>query len=158
MMNVLMYLFETHVYEESELVVDSSVLEDELLKVGFQSSEIAKALDWLQALIDLQIDDQGSHLLLKDSHSFRIYSEQEMLRLSKECRGFLLFLEQIRLLDSHTREIVITKALEIDNHHITLEDLKWIIMMVISNSGHSNEEDYAQIEELLYVKEVGRLH
>ena len=67
MMDVLMYLFETHVYEETELVVDPDVLEDELARAGFKKLEVEKALEWLKALADLRDNNSDLYLSLKSA-------------------------------------------------------------------------------------------
>src|SRR5690606_37466483 len=111
MFDVLMYLFETYVQSELDFMVDQDALTDELTRAGFQKSEIYKAITWLEELAALH--DENSALKIQNaSNSFRIYAAEEMQKLSTECRGFLLFLEQVRVLTVETREIVIERVME----------------------------------------------
>lgn len=47
--------------------------------------------------------------------------------------GVLLFLEQIQVLNLETREMVIERVLALDTAEFELEDLKWVILMVLFN-------------------------
>ena len=68
-----------------------------------------------------------------------------------------MFLEQINVLDATTREMVIDRLMEIDNQEFCLEDLKWIILMVLFNVP-GKEKAYAQMENLLFDVPDGPLH
>jgi Smg protein len=87
----------------------------------------------------------------------RIYTEEEGVRLDASCRGFLLFLEQIQVLNLETREMVIDRVIALDNTEFDLEDLKWVVLMVLFNiPGY--ESAYQQMEELLFEVNEGYLH
>ncbi|MCV8352297.1 DUF494 family protein, partial [Escherichia coli] len=73
------------------------------------------------------------------------------------CRGFLLFLEQIQVLNLETREMVIERVLALDNAEFELDDLKWVILMVLFNIPGC-ENAYQQMEELLFEVNEGMLH
>lgn len=47
--------------------------------------------------------------------------------------------------------------MELDTNEFTLDDLKWIILMVLFNAP-DNENAYTQMEELLYGTQEGYLH
>lgn len=157
MMDILMYLFETYIHSDAELQVDQDELEDELLRAGFHQNDIYKALNWLEELAALQQTDDHSALSYSASTSSRIYTESEMARMDVECRGFLLFLEQIKVLTAETREMVIDRVMGLETHEFALDDLKWIILMVLFNVP-GNESAYTLMEEWLYTKEQGILH
>ena len=74
-----------------------------------------------------------------------------------ECRGFLLFLEQAQVLNAETREICIERLLELDKPDIELDDLKWVVMMVLFNVPGS-ENAYQQMEELVFDESDGVIH
>ena len=80
-----------------------------------------------------------------------------MAKLGVECRGFLLFLEQIGVLSVETREIVIERLMELDNPEIELDDLKWVVLMVLFNVP-GNENACHQMEGLLYDEPEGLIH
>jgi Smg protein len=156
MFDILMYLFENYVHSEVELLVDEDELTQELTRAGFRQSAILKALTWLEHLATLQESDQP-YLCNHAQHSFRIYTDNEMEKLDVECRGFLLFLEQIKVLSVETREMVIDRVMELDEASLVLEDLKWVILMVLFNSP-GNESAYEQMEDLVFEQPDGRLH
>ena len=70
---------------------------------------------------------------------------------------FLLFLEQINVIDSETREMVIDRLFALDKAYIGLEDLKWVVLMVLFNVP-GKEQAYAQMEDLLFDEPTGLLH
>ena len=156
MFDILMYLFENYVHSEVDLLVDEDELTKELTRAGFHQSAILKALTWLEHLATLQESDQP-YLCNHAQHSFRIYTEKEMDKLDVECRGFLLFLEQIKVLSVETREMVIDRVMDLDEPSLVLEDLKWVILMVLFNSP-GNESAYEQMEDLVFEQPDGRLH
>ncbi|WP_165309946.1 DUF494 family protein [Vibrio ziniensis] len=157
MMDILMYLFETYIHSDAELQVDQDELEDELLRAGFHQKDIYKALNWLEELAALQQTDAQSKISTSAATSMRIFTAQEMVRLNIESRGFILFLEQIKVLTPETREMVIDRVMGLETNELELDDLKWIILMVLFNVP-GNENAYTLMEELLYSKEQGILH
>lgn len=157
MFDILMYLFENYVHSEADMFADQDDLTDELTKAGFHKDEIYKALSWLEKLTSLQESYARSSNQSANPSSMRIYTEEEVGRLDTQSRGFLLFLEQINVLDFDTREMVIDRVMEIDTSFISLDDLKWVILMVLFNvPGHENA--YAQMEDLIFDDYEGPLH
>ena len=140
MMDILMYLFETYIHSDVELQVDQDELEDELLRAGFHEKDIYKALHWLEELALLQQSDEHSAISTCAATSMRIYTAKEMQRLDLESRGFLLFLEHINVLTTETREMVVDRVMGLETNEFELDDLKWIILMVLFNvPGNENE-------------------
>ncbi|KMT66086.1 DUF494 family protein [Catenovulum maritimum] len=158
MFDILMYLFENYIHSEAEVLVDHDQLTDELLKAGFEVDEIYKALDWLEKLADLQNCDSMPYLTKRSPvSSVRVYTEEELSRLEADSRGFILFLEQINILDTETREMVIDRVMALDTPEFLLDDLKWVILMVLFNvPGH--ESAYSQMEDLVFDEPEGPLH
>ncbi len=158
MFDILMYLFESLIHNESDFHIDQEELTDELVNAGFHLDEIYKALQWLEKLAALQESDHTPYLT-KGAFSAvnRIYSQQELMVLDVEARGFIMFLEQINVLDTITREMVIDRVMEIDSKEFCLEDLKWVILMVLFNVP-GKESAYAQMENLLFDMQDGPLH
>ena len=153
--DVLMYLFENYMNEESEIDQDQDVLHDALLEAGFKQNEIRKAFDWLEGLAELQ-DDPPSHLAVPSS-SIRLYSERECEKIDTECRGFLLFMEQMGVLDHATREMVIDRVMALEEDEVDLEQLKWVILMVLFNQP-GREAAFAWMEDLVLDEAAGVLH
>ncbi len=158
MFDILMYLFENFIHNETEIRVDQDELTDELVRAGFHHDEIYKALSWLEKLAALQETDTHPYFA-KGPTSFvtRVYTPEEEMRLDVECQGFLIFLEQINVLDASTREMVIDRVMEIDSKEFCLEDMKWVVLMVLFNVP-GKENAYAQMEDLLFDEPEGPLH
>lgn len=157
MFDVLMYLFETYIHNEPEMRVDQDQLTDDLAQAGFHRDDIYNALNWLEKLADLQEGENAPYFFFNDTATTEIYTEEEGVRLDASCRGFLLFLEQIQVLNLETREMVIDRVMALDNTEFDLEDLKWVVLMVLFNiPGY--ESAYQQMEELLFEVNEGYLH
>lgn len=157
MFDILMYLFETYIQSESETMVDHDLLTDELVRAGFHQDEIYKALNWLEKLAALQDVEAYPYITRVARNSVRIYTNEEMELLDTESRGFILFLEQVNVLDFITREMVIDRVMELDTKYFTMDDLKWVILMVLFNvPGH--ESAYSQMENLVFEEPDGPLH
>ena len=158
MFDILMYLFENFVHSETEIRTDQDELTEELVRAGFHHDEIYKALSWLEKLAALQESDTKPYLTKVSAPLVtRIYTADEEARLDVGCRGFLLFLEQINVLDASTREMVVDRVMEIDANDFCLEDMKWVVLMVLFNVP-GKEKAYAQMEELLFEEPEGPLH
>ncbi|TQV71034.1 DUF494 domain-containing protein [Aliikangiella marina] len=131
-MDVLLYIFERFQDDEFVPIEKAEALVSELEEVGFQTVEIQSALDWLDGLVDTSSENFA---LKQDSDiTTRIYHPYEQHFLSIQCRGFLYFLEQVGVLDSHSREAVIDRVLALEsNKPVDLDQLKWVVMMVLFN-------------------------
>lgn len=157
MFDVLMYLFETYIHNEVEMRVDQDKLTDDLTRAGFHQDDIYNALNWLEKLADLQDGQSKAFTMGADPLALRIYTNEECQFLDTECRGFLLFLEQIQVLNFETREMVIDRVMALDAAEFDLEDLKWVILMVLFNiPGYENA--YQQMEDLVFEEDENRLH
>lgn len=153
--DILLYLFENYMYEEGDLDQDRETLRKELTEAGFRQHEIGKAFDWLEGLASMQ--DSPDALPLAQQHSIRLYSDDELERLDTECRGFLLFLEQMGVLDHATRELVLDRVMALDSDEVDLEQVKWVVLMVLFNQP-GQEAAVAWMEDLVLDEMTGLLH
>jgi len=153
-LDVLMYLFENYIYEEPEDSPDRDSLEDTLQQAGFTSGEIDKAFRWLDELAEQQTDAVAPKHV---SHPTRIYNGAELQRLDLSCRSFLLHLENIGVLDPTCRELVIDRVMALESEDVDLEDLKWVILMVLFNQP-GQEASYAWMEDLVFDNVVEARH
>ena len=157
MFDILVYLFENYIHNESDIYVNHADLTKELSRAGFHDDDIFKALKWLDNLSALQESHVKPYLSKGITNATRIFSVPELAKMDVECQGFLLFLEQINVLDAVTREMVIDRVMDLDSHSISLEDLKWVVLMVLFNvPGHENA--YAQMEDLIFDEPEGLRH
>jgi Smg protein len=151
--DVLMYLFEYYNEEDSDFEPDRYELESQLLDAGFPTAEVDKAFDWLDGLASQQEIELGSI----GQASLRIYTEEECKRLDLKARGFLLFLEQIGILKPKTRELIIDRIMALDSEEFDLEQLKWVVLMVLFNQPDFNGP-YHWLEEIVFDDSHTYLH
>ena len=153
--DVLMYLFENYMDEGPEFNPDQETLAVELSQAGFPRGEISKAFSWLEGLSTLR--EHTVQPAPGKPSSLRLYSAQERDKVQVEARGFILFLEQRGVLDSLTRELVIERIMALDTDPIELEQVKWVILMVLFNQP-GQEHAYAWMEDLVFEGLQDRLH
>lgn len=149
--DVLVYLFEQYLDSGLDQDPDADALYSELIEAGYPQVEINQAFDWLESLT------QHHPIKPVSSGSMRIYSAYEMARLDTECRGLLLFLEQTGILTPDCREIVLDRVLDFDEEVISMENLKWIVLMVLF-SQPDEELAFARMETLVYENLPNYLH
>lgn len=153
-LEVLLYLFENHISSGNVNNPDKDALELALKKVGFLRLEIHKALDWLKNMTIVSnnlIEENSRHITM------RIFNDVEQERLDVRCRGYLLFLEQIRILDVKTREIVVERVLALDEGKIDLDQIKCVVLMVLFY--HSGcELAYSWMEDLVFENTEVAIH
>jgi Smg protein len=158
-LDVLLYLFEHDCTEEAAPPIgdrdalSSGPLFNELTQAGFSAAEIHKAFDWLDALAEQR---PGAGAPRADG-PIRVYFGPELDKLDVECRGFLLFLEQQGILDAGQRELVLDRAMALDQDELDLDDLKWVVLMVLFNQPGS-EAAYAWMETQMFLDEPEPVH
>lgn len=155
MLDVLMYLFENYMNDEIQFDADEDSLRTELLEAGFTHGQIVKAFEWLEGLAEMQSGPDPVTPL--NTASLRLYTPNEVEKLDADSRGFLLFLEQVGVLDHSSRELVIDRVMALDNKEIDLDQLKWVILMVLFNQP-GQEAAYAWMEDLVFDDMVGNIH
>lgn len=146
LVDILIYLYEHYMDGDEETPSDQSQLHEELIQAGFPEKQIDRAFDWMDELVMRQGegDFQG-----RSPHAMRIYTDAEQARLDIEARGFLFFLEQNEILDPISRELVIDRAMALDEEQVGVEELKWISLLVLVNQP-GQESAFAQMESLVY--------
>ena len=154
--DVLIYLFENYMEQGPEFHPDQQALTHELAEAGFRKHEIRKAFAWLEGL-SAQRHAKQSTTIQRDSGAIRCYTPAELTKLDADSRGFLLFMEQNGVLDAQMREVVIDRVMALDLDEVTLERLKWIVLMVLFNQP-GQEQAYALLEDLVYDEFQGLLH
>src|SRR3546814_15685888 len=82
----------------------------------------------------------------------RVYCGPELDKLDVECRGFLLVLEQHGILDPAQRELVPDRAMALHQDDLDLDDLQWVVLMVLFYQPRS-EAPYARMATPLIVHE-----
>ncbi|BAS68476.1 MAG: DUF494 domain-containing protein [Gammaproteobacteria bacterium] len=150
-LDVLTYMFD-YLFEaadESTGEIDDTALKAHLSNAGFEVMRINKALDWLENIASLQNGE--AQAFSNTQGGLRIYTNAEKIRLDAKARGFLLFMENIGQLTAIQREIVIERVMSLDVNNLNLEDLKWVVMMVIGNSDDADEISPEWLESVVFL-------
>lgn len=149
MFDILVYLYET--YYRPDACPDTAALAKKLSAVGFEDDEISEALDWLTVLASTtnamvtQVPDATKPIGI--SKGFRVYADQELALLGTTAVGFIQYLESANLINPDQREVVIERAMAINESPVPLEKLKVIVLMMLWSQG--NEPDMLMLDELL---------
>ncbi|NEZ04458.1 DUF494 domain-containing protein [Wenzhouxiangella sp. XN201] len=148
-LDLLMYLFENYIYDEPEEEPDRESLSQSLEEAGFSSGEIDRAFRWLDGLAEQRkLPELGGH----EDNPIRIFTDDESQRLDVHARGFILYLENVGVLDPLRREMVIDRLAALETEDISLEDVKWVVLMVLFNQP-GQEANYAWMEDLVFDEE-----
>lgn len=126
-LDIMLYLFDYMVYEK-QYALNTDDMKQNLNDAGFTEADINRALAWFAELSvrpKVFNKPQGS--------SVRLYTPEEMEKISVDGRGFLFHLEKIGVLDSAQREVIVDKIMALDEDYLMLEDIKWIVLMSIFN-------------------------
>lgn len=153
-LDVLMYLFENYLDDdESDIQSDRESLRIELEEAGFPNREVNKAFDWLEGLVA----DPPKPDTIQTANALRVYALEETARMDTESRGFIMYLEQIGILSQTQRELVIDRIMALEAEEIDIDQVKWIILMVLFNQP-GQEMSFAQVEDLVYEEQLGLVH
>lgn len=154
--DVLMYIFSSYADQDDNLPEDRDGIDADLRAAGFDSLEIDKAFDWLDGLANVE-DDTGT---AQSAIATRVLAPEESARLAYGAQGFLLFLEQSGVLTPKLREMVINRvmALESDSE-VDIEELKWVVMMVLFNSSDEHDENaLMHYEDIVFADQPAVFH
>lgn len=152
-LDVLLYLFENYFYDDPDAVRDRDSLQNGLIQAGFSPAEISKAFDWLDALANQRPELPEP----RANGPVRVFVDAETDRLDRECRGFLMFLEQHGVLDAQQRELVLDRAVALDQEEVDLDDLKWVVLMVLFNQPGA-EAAFAWMENQIFGDDPEQIH
>ncbi len=153
-LDVLMYLFENFSEQEPEAGPDQVILREELLQAGFGEFEVDRALGWLE-----ELTAGGEHPFANPpaAPSFRLFNARELARLDAECRGYVMYLEQIGILSPVHRELVLDRLMALEAEDIGVEQVKWVVLMVLF-SQPGQEAAFARMEDLVFDQNDGGVH
>ena len=154
-LDILIYLFENYFDAEASVAPepDRDTLKEELERAGFSEREVGRALEWLEQLCA----DPERAGTIPPSRSVRVFDAREQARLDTDCRGYIQYLENIGIVNAAQRELVIDRLLALDAPQIDIEQVKWVVLMVLfSQPGQENE--YQRMEELVFDNRLDAVH
>jgi len=143
--DILVYVFDHYMFEELPVSAERADIARDLESAGFRGANVERALDWLAELAD----ERERPGLKADERAFRLYSTEEAARLDPSCQGLLLSLERGGILSATQREIVIDRLLALDTEELDLEQVKWVVLMVLSCQP-GQEAACERMEDLVY--------
>jgi Smg protein len=135
-LDILIYVFDRYMLDEAPEVPEREQLARDLRRAGFSPANVERALDWLTALA---LGHEAGQPVDADARagSVRVFTDGELTRLSTECRGLLMTLERAHVLSVPQRELVIERLLALGEAEPDIEQLKWVVLMVLSSQpGH----------------------
>jgi Smg protein len=154
-LDILIYVFDRYMLTETPDVPERDALARDLERAGFTEANVERALDWLA---DLAGERERPGLAgATHRRAVRVYAEGELSKLSTECRGLLLALEEVGILSAQQREIVIDRLLALDSEELDAEQVKWVVLMVLS-SQPGQEQAYERMENLVFDSSTGAVH
>jgi Smg protein len=156
-LDILMYLFENYFSEPMEDEPDQRTLETELVEAGFAEPNVRKAFTWLEGLAEQQSEVDEAPGQSPSRQAVRVFTADEAHKLSRDARGFLVFLEDTGVVDPATRELVIDRLMALDIGEIDTEALSWVLLMVLHNSP-GQEGAYVWVEDMIFDRMDGVLH
>ena len=154
--DVLMYIFSSYADPDDKLPEDREGIDADLRAAGFERLEIDKAFAWLDGLTESDGDD-GTE---QSASATRVLASEERARLDYNAQGFLLFLEQSGVLTPRLREMVINRVMALDSQsEVDIEELKWVVMMVLFNSSDEQDENaLMHYEDIVFSEQPAVFH
>lgn len=144
-LDILIYVFDQYMLAEEPEVPEREALAADLERAGFGRINVERALDWLADLAG----ERSRPDIDSTQPSLRVFSSDEIERISASCRGYLLQLERQGILSPLQREIVIDRLVALDSDEVDIDRLKWLVLMVLS-SQPGQEQACARMEDLLF--------
>jgi len=147
MLEVLIYLFENYIIDGGSFEPGQEELAKELVGAGFPGDEVDKAFVWLEGLLDVCERDPSKVVWQPQADSsIRFYTQDESARLKSGGQSLLARLVSADLLDQLSRETVIDRVMALDSEDVTLDHIKWVVLMVLSNQpGFAEIAEWAEI-------------
>src|SRR3989304_4301396 len=144
-LDILIHLFENFLDADDDTTPSREARKQEREQVGYPEAAIERALAWLESLAA----DPDRAMNEGTARAVRVFSGQEQVRLDTDVRGYLLHLENLGILAAAQREVVIDRLLALEADDIDIEQLKWVVLMVLfSQPGQENA--YQRMEDLVF--------
>jgi Smg protein len=149
-LKVLIYVYDHYMLADPADVPERRHMLADLQRRGFSVTEVVHAMDWLSALVGESQNpvSPGAADAEPESGGLRVFADGELSRLSADCRAFLLLLDRQRVLTTRQRELVIERALALDVEEIDVEQLKWVVLLVLS-AQPGQELAFARFESVM---------
>jgi Smg protein len=150
-LKVLIYVYDHYMLADPAELPQRHHMLEELRRRGFSVSEVVQAMEWLSALVGEQRAASAAGSLTRDGDergALRVFADGELSRLSADCRAFLMLLDRQHVLTTRQRELVIERALALDVDEVDVEQLKWVVLLVLS-AQPGQELAFARFESVM---------
>ncbi len=152
-LDILIHLFENFLDADDDSAPSRDALQQDLEQAGYPEADIERALAWLESLAS----DPDRIMSEGTARAVRVFSGHEQVRLDTDVRGYLLYLENLGILSGAQREVVIDRLLALEADDIDIEQLKWVVLMVLfSQPGQENA--YQRMEDLVFDERQDAMH
>ncbi len=155
MFDVVMFLIENYTGNGMSFITDKEAVSAELERVGFPKLEIDRALDWLDGLDRVQKAAEAGPGLT--GQAFRHYLPYEEEHFGVDGIGFLVYLEQLGILDARTREVVIDRLMALDKHEVDISRIQWVVLVALFNQPEKKPV-LSILQDLILSDAFGQLH
>lgn len=147
-LKVLIYVYDHYMLADPADVPERHRMLEDLQRRGFSVSEVVHAMEWLSALVGDQRASPEPTDMESARGALRVFDDGELSRLSADSRAFLMLLDRQHVLSSRQRELVIERALALDVDEVEVEQLKWVVLLVLS-SQPGQELAFARFESVM---------
>jgi Smg protein len=148
-LKVLIYVYDHYMLADPAEVPERQHMLRDLQKRGFSVSEVVQAMEWLSALVSDNRAAPGPADTQAERAAMRVFTDSEVARLSADSRAFILELDRQRVLTAQQRELVIERALALDVDEVEVEQLKWVVLLVLC-SQPGQDLAFARFERLMW--------
>jgi Smg protein len=150
--DILIYVFDRYMLEELPASAERETLARDLKVPG--SARPMSSVRWTGWQIWPRSASARTCAATAHFASMRQRSSRD---LDSQCRGLLTSLEAARHSLASQREIVIDRLLALEAEELDLEQVKWVVLMVLS-SQPGQELAYARMEDLVFDVPQSRPH
>jgi Smg protein len=144
MFEVLVFIFENYIAHHA--LPDDEVMAQELSAAGFDRTDIVGAVNWFQEMKSMLTQPPVSY-----SHKHtatRMLTNAELKKINPESISFVLFLQQATVINDVERDLIIDRAMALEQDQVNIEEMRWITMIALWNEGR--EKDYLFVEDALF--------
>jgi Smg protein len=109
--------------------IDYAHLLSQFEEAGFTLKDIKQAIAWLQNFAHTA---QRKIIEPAPPKTQRVFMLDEQQKLGRKGQNFLLYLQNIGVVNCHTREMIIERLMDLNTREITLAQIQWATLVVLS--------------------------
>lgn len=148
MFEVLVFMFKNYFTNQdmlSDATLDDVTMEQELSAAGFEQDDILGAFGWFHEMKSMFTTPTFDYS--HEKTAIRIFTPSETKIINTESLGFLIFLQQAKVINDVERDLIVDRAMAL-NTSLGIEEIRWITMMALWSQGR--DKDYSFVEDALF--------